>query len=39
MIYFPLKVSVPFAFTKRKKTLLAANNFAKKSYDNDFSIT
>ena len=38
MIYFLLKVSVLFAFAKRK-TLLAANNFVKKAYYNDFSIT
>ena len=38
MIYFLLKVSVLFAFANRK-TLLAANNFVKKAYDNDFSIT
>ena len=37
MIYFLLKVSVLFAFANRK-TLLAANNFVKKAYDNDFSI-
>ena len=37
MIYFLLKVSVLFAFAKRK-ILLAANNFVKKAYDNDFSI-
>ena len=38
MIYFLIKVSVLFAFANRK-TLLAANNFVKKAYDNDFSIT
>ena len=38
MIYFLIKVSVLFAFAQKEKTLLAANNFVKKAYD-DFCIT
>ena len=39
MIYFLIKVSVLFAFAQKEKTLLAANNFVKKAYNNDFCIT
>ena len=38
MIYFLIKVNVLFAFAQKEKTLLAANNFVKKEYD-DFCIT
>ena len=39
MIYFLIKVTSLFAFAQKEKTLLAANNFVKKAYYNDFSIT